>query len=76
MVLQRRHAVNGYGFGLSGQEPTVSEDDDDRSELEAEARVLPEHELMALISTDSSAEPPAEERGDQTPLDDSEDASS
>jgi hypothetical protein len=66
----------GTDSASAGRNRAVSKDDDDRSELEAEARVLPEHELMALISTDSSAEPPAEERGDQTPQDDSEDASS
>lgn len=54
----------------------MSQDETDRSELEAEARVLPERELMSLISADSTLEPPAEERGEQTPEDDSEDASS
>jgi hypothetical protein len=70
MVLQRTRAGNGYGFGGSGQEGNVSQDETDRSELEAEARVLPESELMSLISA------AVEEQGDQTPQDDSEDAPS
>jgi hypothetical protein len=57
-----------------GSKGNVSKDETDRSELEAEARVLPERELISLISADSNPEPPVEERGEQTPENDSEDA--
>jgi hypothetical protein len=74
MELQRPHGGNGYGFGASGQEGNVSQDETDRSELEAEARVLPERELMSLIAADSTPESPTE-RGEQTPPSDSESTS-
>lgn len=59
----------------------MSEDDVDRSELEAEARVLPERELLSLISDESSPEPPGDssppgEGGEEVPQRDSEDATS
>jgi hypothetical protein len=81
MLLQRTHTGNGYGFGVSGQEGNVSEDDVDRSELEAEARVLPERELLSLISDDSSPESPAESSppggdGEEVPQSDSESTTS
>jgi hypothetical protein len=54
----------GYGFGSTGHGETMEEDEAERESLEADAKVLPERQLLSLLARDAENDSEAEDEED------------